>query len=44
MRCFIAVVDKDGVVLGCIRTPDATLLWGPAPKNTPGLTSHEPDR
>ena len=26
MRCFIAVVDVDGVVLGCIRTPDATLF------------------
>jgi uncharacterized protein GlcG (DUF336 family) len=26
MRCFIAVVDTDGVVLGCIRTPDATLF------------------
>jgi len=26
MRCFVAVVDTDGVVLGCIRTPDATLF------------------
>jgi len=26
MRCFIAIVDLDGVVLGCIRTPDATLF------------------
>ncbi|MHC4954799.1 MAG: GlcG/HbpS family heme-binding protein [Planctomycetota bacterium] len=26
MRCFISVVDTDGVVLGCIRTPDATLF------------------
>ena len=26
MRCFIAVVDLDGNVLGCIRTPDATLF------------------
>jgi len=26
MRCFVAVVDADGVVLGCIRTPEATLF------------------
>jgi len=26
MRCFIAVVDTDGVVLGCIRTPEATIF------------------
>jgi uncharacterized protein GlcG (DUF336 family) len=26
MRCFIAVVDVDGVVLGCVRTPEATLF------------------
>ena len=26
MRCFVAIVDTDGVVLGCIRTPEATLF------------------
>ena len=26
MRCFVTVVDRDGTILGCIRTPDATLF------------------
>ena len=26
MRCFLSVVDLDGTILGCIRTPDATLF------------------
>jgi len=26
MRCFVTVVDPGGTVLGCIRTPDATLF------------------